>query len=200
MSICASERGFTVQYDDTYDLRPRLQCRHGPSAAFLGVLGTPILCVYSGGLNLVPHLARLAFTVRKSRAERSAKCAAVFGTPFGILSVYSENEPALGPAFFHCKRGLFCICIHVHVYAGFIFLGHCSKKASCFISKHRDTTARKSYMYLVVYTTVYVVIFEVVLFPRILRVGPHENFHFNMQLSMKTSQKSCNWTITNFPT
>ena len=42
----------------------------------------------------------------RARAERSAKCVAVFGTPFGILSVYSENEPSLGPAFFHCKRGL----------------------------------------------------------------------------------------------
>ena len=99
-------------------IRPRIQCRRGPSAAFIGVLGTPILCVYSGGLNLVPHLARLAFTVRKSRAERgpsagwaraerSAKCAAVFGTPFGILSVYSENEPALGPAFFFTVNGVF---------------------------------------------------------------------------------------------
>ena len=29
-------------------LRPRLQCRRGPSAALIiGVLGTPILCVYS---------------------------------------------------------------------------------------------------------------------------------------------------------
>ena len=93
------------------------RAERGPSAAFIGVLGTPILCVYSGGLNLVPHLARLAFTVRKSRAERSAKCTAVFGTPFGILSVYSENEPALGPAFFSTVNGVLESCLNPKLHA-----------------------------------------------------------------------------------
>ena len=88
------------QYPD----RPRLQCRRGPSAAFIGVLGTPILCVYSGGLNMVPHLAQLAVysekkpgRARAGRGPRGRQMRGRFGTPFGILSVYSENEPSLGP-------------------------------------------------------------------------------------------------------
>ena len=109
-------------------LWPRLQCRRGaecgPSAAFIGVLGTPILCVYSGGLNLVPHLARLAFTVRKSRAERGPRGrpnARPFLVPLLAFWAFTvKTSPRSARLFFHCKRGL-----HVCVYNALInFLMH----------------------------------------------------------------------------
>ena len=49
----------------------------------------------------------------KAGAERGPRgrpnARAVLGTPFGILSVYSENEPALGPAFLFFSTVTFTI-------------------------------------------------------------------------------------------
>ena len=103
-NILYTKTPFTVQ----------ARAERGPSAAFIGVLGTPILCVYSGGLNLVPHLAGLAFTVRKSRAERGPGAGREVGQmrgrfwyPFWHFERLQWKRARARPGFFfHCKRGL----------------------------------------------------------------------------------------------